>query len=198
MIRTKSLLLPLVVALALGITACTPGVPSGGGQVDNGDSPQEVISDNTGSLDSDGFVIPGEVVTLELGDSVAYYSMPKLTLDDAQRVTIHSVEYIEKSDLGAGAPLDKIESGVLVISLTWESVKGRVQSNQGYLIAELDSGEKGTPFAFREDRLRNGRVPDGESQTGTFTIALERGLTTLTLEDYVGVPVAKWRVDTRN
>lgn len=198
MVRTKSLILPIVVALALGITGCTPGAPSGGGQVDNADSPQEVISDNTGSLDSDGFVIPGEVVTLELGDSVAYYSMPKLTLDDAQRVTIHSVEYVEKSDLGADAPLDKIDSGVLVISLTWESVKGRVQSNQGYLIAELDSGEKGTPLAFREDRLRNGRVPDGESQTGTFTIALERGLTTLTLLDYTDVPVAKLRVDTRN
>lgn len=206
MIRTKALLMPLGLALALGLAACAPASSSAPGHVD-GDSASQATdaesgdadgtdSEISGAVDSDGFIVPGQVAQLELGDSVTYYSLPKLSKDDAQKVTIHSVEYIEKGDLPGDAPHDKFDTGVMVVSLSWESVMGSVQSNQGYLVAELDSGGRGIPLAFRDDRLRNGGVPGGESQTGTFTIALDRGPTTLTLVDYADVPVARLKVDT--
>src|SRR5690606_21449132 len=118
---------------------------------------------------------------------------------DAQKVTVHSVEYIEKADVQDDAPHDNFDTGVLVIALTWETLKGSVQSNQGYLQARLDAGgDNGIPLAFRDDRLRTGRISDTEPESGTFTIALDRGPTTLTLVDYTDVPVAEWHIDTGN
>lgn len=204
MTRTNAASISVLLALALGLTACAAEGPAGDARATDATSETGDASAGAGSgaaspsgtLDAGGFAVPGQVVPLEIGDSVTYYSFPELSTDDAQTVTIHSVDYIEKSELGEDAPHDKFDTGVLLVSLTWESVKGSVQSNQGYLSAELDSGEHGIPLAFREDRLRNGRVPDGEAKTGTFTIALDRGPTTLTLLDYVDAPVAELRVDT--
>ena len=77
-----------------------------------------------------------------------------------------------------------------------EALLGSPQSNQRYLIATLDSGEKGKGRAFMENRLRNGGVHLGEPRSGVFTIAIDRGPTTLTIVDYVSVPVATLKVDT--
>lgn len=218
MFRTRTLFMPFMFALAVGLSACTSEAPNdspaeaaenpsdaaGEGEVgpeanpdDGGDNEGDVPA-ASGAVDADGFVIPGEVVNLELGDSVTYYSMPNLTLDEAQKVTIHSVEYIEKADLPAEAPHDEFDTGVIVVSLTWESVLGSVQSNQGYLQVEHDSGQGGYSLFYREDKLQNGGVPDGGSETGTYTYAIERGPTTLTLGDYTDVPVAQLKIDTSN
>ncbi|MEO7348545.1 MAG: hypothetical protein ABIW32_01565 [Terrimesophilobacter sp.] len=53
----------------------------------------------------------------ERGESVAYYSYPKLSVDDVQRVTILSFEYIEKTALPDGKHWNKMVNGVLVLSL---------------------------------------------------------------------------------
>src|SRR5690606_39571962 len=83
-------------------------------------------------------------------DLVSYHSMPRLTLDEAQKVTIHSVEYIEKADVQDDAPHDRFDTGVLVISLTWETLKGSVQSNQD-----------------RKSGVQGKRVERGSSPTAT-------------------------------
>lgn len=198
--------LPLAILLTLGLSACapesgssTPGGDNGdssqtNGETSNGDQSPETPA--AGSLDENGYAIPGQVVNLKLGDSVAYYSYPKLSMDDVQRVTIHSFEYIEKADLPAGKHMDKMKNGVLVLSLSWESVEGKVQSNQSYVKATLDSGEEGRPTAFMDNRLRNGRVDAGATKSGVFTIDIPRGKTTLTIVDYQGAPVARMVIDT--
>ncbi len=199
MTKSKTTLVGAVALVAmLGLGACATGtaVPTdAGGEV----APEmsESGSSGEGGVDADGFAIPGEVLQLEIGDSVTYYSMPELTKDDAQKVTIHSVEYIDKADVEAGAPLEEIDEGVIVVSLTWEQVIGSVQSNTAYLKPKLDSGEDDTTYLFyRSDKMKNGRVDADTPKTGTFTMAISRGATTLTLEDYRGVPVAEYRVDT--
>lgn len=189
----------LVLAGALVLTGCTAGPAANEpGDTGNPSAPttETKTTDNTDAVGADGIVIPGQVVALQLGEPVTYYSMPKLTKDDIQTVTIHSFEYIERAELEESAPLDKIETGVLVLTLSWEGVAGRTQSNQGYVKATLDNGETGIPFAFRDDRLRNGGVELGETREGTFTIAINRGVTTLTIEDYTGEPVARVLIDT--
>lgn len=190
----------LLLAGALTLTACSAGPTvnapdtSDNGAGSSAESP-EAPADG-GTVGDDGIAIPGQVVELNLGDSVTYYSMPKLTKDDVQKVTIHSFEYFEKSELPDSAPLDKITTGILDITLSWEGVAGSVQSNQAYVIATLADGRKGNPFAFRDDRLRNGRVPLGETQTGVFSIEIDRGVTTLTIVDYLDEPVARMVIDT--
>lgn len=191
--------IPLAMLLALGATACAPepdaGAP-GGNASDSSPSEQESGKPAAGVLDENGYVIPGMVVSLKLGESVAYYSYPKLSMEDVQRVTIHSFEYIEKADLPDGKHMDKMVNGVLVLDLSWESVEGSVQSNQNYIIATLDSGEEGRPTAFMDNRLRNGGVEDGQTESGVFTIDIPRGKTTLTIVDYQGAPVATMVIDT--
>lgn len=185
--------------LALGATACAPepGPASPGGtESDSSQTDQESGAPAAGTLDENGYAIPGQVLNLKLGDSVAYYSYPKLSKDDAQRVTIHSYEYIEKADLPAGTHMDKMVNGVLVLSISWESVEGKVQSNQGYIIATLDSGEEGRPTAFMDNRLKNGGVDPGTTKSGVFTIDIPRGKTTLTIVDYQEAPVATMVIDT--
>lgn len=200
MMKSRATLVGAVaVAAMLGLGACaaeTEAPTDAGGEVapETSESSGEATS---AGLDADGFVIPGEVVQREVGDSVTYYSMGSVQTNDAQKVTIHSVEYIDKADVAEGAPLEKIDEGVLVVSLTWEQVKGGVQSNNSYLKATLDSGEKGVPYLFyRSDTMDNGGVDEGAPKTGTFTMAISRGPTTLTLEDYLVEPVAEFRVDT--
>ena len=190
--------LPIAILLALGATACAPEPDAGtlgGNGSDSSTSDQESGTPAAGALDENGYVIPGQVLNLKLGDSVAYYSYPKLSMEDVQRVTIHSYEYIEKADLPDGKHMDKMKNGVLVLSLSWESVEGDVQSNQNYVIATLDSGEQGRPTAFMDNRLRNGGVDTGETKSGVFTIDIPRGKTTLTIVDYHDAPVAKMVID---
>ncbi len=195
----KSVLaVPLALVLALGLVSCAPEpttsspATSGGG---SSESNQDSTAPGAGQLDENGYAIPGQVLELSLGDSVAYYSYPKLTMEDVQRVTIHSFDYIEKADLPPGAHMDKMTNGVLVLDLSWESVEGKVQSNQGYIIATLDSGEEGRPTAFMDNRMKNGRVDAGETKTGVFTIDIPRGKTTLTIVDYEDAPVARMVID---
>lgn len=190
----------LLLAGALTLTACSAGPATNAPDTTddgtgNSTESSETPSDS-GAIGEDGIAIPGQVVELNLGDSVTYYSMPKLSKDDVQKVTIHSFEYFEKSELPDSAPLDKITTGILDITLSWEGVAGSVQSNQGYIIATLANGEKGNAFAFRDDRLRNGKVPLGETQTGVFSIGIDRGVTTLTIVDYTDEPVARVVIDT--
>lgn len=196
-----ALIAPFFLLAALSLSSCAAESPvaKGPDEVSTTEPSESAESaestTDSSAIDADGFVIPGSVVELQLGDSVSYYSYPKLSTDDAQKVTIHSVDYVEAADLPAGAPSD-VGDGVLVIELTWETLLGDTQSNQGYLIAALDSGEKGKALAFMENRLRNGGVDLGEPRSGVFTIAIPRGVTTLTLVDYVDVPVATLTVDT--
>lgn len=196
---TSRLTAALILTGALVLTGCSAG-PAANDPGDPGapgtPTTETETTDNTDAVGADGIAVPGQVVTLQLGEPVTYYSMPKLTKDDIQTVTIHSFEYIEKAGLEASAPLDKIGTGVLVLTLSWETVAGSTQSNQGYVRATLDNGETGTALAFRDDRLRNGGVELGETREGTFTIAIERGITTLTIEDYTGEPVARLQLDT--
>lgn len=198
---TPRLAAALVIAGALVLTGCSGGPlgsepPAGDPDSTSAPAPDAEAPGSADAVGPDGIAIPGQVVSLQLGDPVTYYSFPKLSKDDVQTVTIHSFEYIDKSDLGPEAPLDKIDVGVLVLSLSWEAVMGSTQSNQGYVVATLGNGDRGTPLAFRDDRLRNGRVPLGETQTGTFTIAIDRGATTLTIVDYTDEPVARLQIDT--
>src|SRR5690554_6767356 len=164
--------LALAAILGLGACATDAAAPTPGSDAADASTESAPEAPAKSALDADGFAIPGEVLQLEIGDSVTYYSMPKLTKDDAQKVTLHSVEYIDKADVEAGAPLEEIDEGVLVVSLTWEQVSGSVQSNNGYLKAKLDSGEDGTPYLFyRSDKMKNGGVDAGTPKTGTFTMA---------------------------
>ncbi|MGB3414569.1 MAG: hypothetical protein WBA28_07615 [Microbacteriaceae bacterium] len=199
-------LFPLLVAATLSLSACAGNdgqVPAPtSGQSNN--TPSETTPETSTppeksaqQLDAEGILVPGNVVKLNLGDSVSYYSMPTLSKEDAQKVTIVSVEYTDKADLPAGAPIAKMTmDGMLTVELIWETIMGRTQSNQGYLIARLDSGETGIPWAFMEGRLRNGKVVLGEPRSGVFSIELNRGKTLLTLVDYQDNPVAELRVDT--
>ena len=200
--KNSVLVLPLAFLLTLGLASCAAepggsatdeGSNSDSGPASEGDGEAGTTS---GLLDDNGYAIPGQVVDLKLGESVTYYSYPKLTMEDAQRVTIQSFEYIEKSELPAGSPLEKIDNGILVLTLSWENVLGDVQSNQGYIVATLDSGEVGGPRAFMENRLKNGRVDPGETRSGVFTIDIPRGKTTLTIVDYQQAPVARMQIDT--
>lgn len=191
--------LPLAILLALGVSSCgTDAGASAPGSNSNGSSQSDQNSGAPagGPLDENGYAIPGEVLNLKLGDSVAYYSYPKLSKDDVQRVTIHSFDYIEKADLPPGKHMDRMTNGVLVLDLSWESVEGKVQSGQTYIIATLDSGEEGRPTAFMDNRMKNGRVDPGTTKTGVFTIDIPRGKTTLTIVDYQEAPVARMVIDT--
>lgn len=191
---------PLAVVLALGITSCgaEPG-PSTGNSAPGGSSQSDHNTGTpaNGALDEKGYAIPGQVLDLKLGESVAYYLFSTLSKNDVQRVTISAFDYIERADLPDGKHMDRMENGVLVLTLSWESVEGKVQSNQGYVIATLDTGEVGRPTAFMDNRMKNGRVDAGETKTGVFTIDIPRGLTTLTIVDYQDAPVARMVVDTR-
>lgn len=190
----------LLLAGALTLSACSAGPaatapdPTDNGTENSSESPETPAG--SGAVGDDGIAIPGQVVDLNLGDPVAYYSFPKLSMDDVQKVTILSFEYFEKSELPDSAPLDKISTGILDITVSWETVAGSTQSNQGYIIATLANGAQGTPRAFRDDRLRNGKVPLGETQTGVFSIEIDRGVTTLTIVDYQQEPVARVVIDT--
>lgn len=189
----------LALAAMLGLGACAADVAAPAPESDKSDASTESVPEApaASALDADGFAIPGEVLQLEVGDSVTYYSMPTLQKEDAQKVTINSVEYVDKADVADGAPLEKIEEGVLVVHLTWESVKGSVQSNNSYIKADLDSGEKGVPYLFyRSDKMKNGGVEADAPKTGTYSMAISRGATTITIEDYLTEPVAQFRVDT--
>ncbi len=199
MISKKNVaVLPIAILLAFGLASCASDpAPSIAGESDSdsGNTEQDASSPTGGSLDENGYAIPGQVLELTLGESVAYYSYPKLTMEDVQRVTISSFDYVEKADLPEGKHMDKMVNGVLVLSLSWESVEGDVQSNQSYIIATLDSGEKGRPTAFMDNRLKNGGVDAGETDSGVFTIDIPRGKTTLTIVDYQDAPVARMVID---
>jgi len=199
MLPNTGLASALILTVALTLTACAGAPittePAEPGTTETSTTPPESNS-NSGAVDADGIQIPGEIVELQLGDPVTYYSYPNLSKEDLQKVTIHSFEYIEKADLEASAPLDKVETGVLVLTLSWETVEGSTQSNQGYIVTTLANGDEGRSLAFRDDRLRNGGVDLGETRTGTFSIAIDRGVTTLTIVDYMGEPVARLVIDT--
>jgi len=198
--KKSALAFPLALVLALGLASCAAEPPSStpneesGSESSEPSTPEE--STDAAQLDENGYAIPGEELNLQLGDSVAYYSYPKLSKEDVQRVTIHSFDYIDTADLPAGTDVSKLENGVLVLSLSWENVEGSVQSNQNYILATLDSGEQGRATAFMEDRLRNGGVDSGETRSGVFTIDIPRGKTTLTIVDYENDPVARLQIDT--
>ncbi len=198
--KTSARAIPLALVLALGLASCAaePGesIPGGESGNESSQSGTPAESESAGPLDENGFAIPGEVLNLKLGEPVTYYSYPNLSKDDAQRVTIHSFDYIERADLPSSADMDKMVNGVLVLSLSWESVLGSVQSNQGYVKATLASGEEGRPTAFMDDRLKNGGVDPGETRSGVFTIDIPRGETTLTIVDYQNAPVARIQIDT--
>lgn len=187
----------LAALLTLSVASCAPEPGASAPGDESGQSSQSGGDDGSGgALDENGYAIPGQVLELKLGDSVAYYSFPNLSDEDVQRVTIHSFDYIEKADLPDNAPMDTMKNGVLVLSLSWENVEGKVQSNQSYVIATHASGEEGRPTAFMDDRLKNGRVDPRETRSGVFTIDIPRGKTTLTIVDYQGAPVARLQIDT--
>lgn len=198
MISKKALAsIPLTLVLLLGVSACAPETTNGG----SGGSPGSNSSQNgdgtgTGSLDADGFAIPGEPITLKIGDFVDYYSMPNLTKDEAQRVTVRSFEYIDIDALPSDAPVSEMTNGVLVLEVSWESLMGDVQSNDGYILVTHESGEEGKHHYFGGNFLDNGGVDEGETRVGDYIVEIPRGKTTVTIEDYTGKHVAVLHLDT--
>lgn len=196
MISKKALAaIPLALVLLVGVSACAPetGGPNGAPH-----SSSSQGGTGSGPLDADGFAIPGSPVTLQLGDSVSYYSYPNLSKDDAQRVTIHSFEYIDKNALPADASAGDMQHGVLKLSVSWEGILGDVQSNSGYILPTLASGEEGIERWFGPNQLDNGGVDFGETRSGLYRYEIPRGKTTLTIVDYTDKPVALLHIDTSN
>lgn len=193
MISKKALVsVPLALLVLLGASACGSESMPGGTNVNGGG----VGSSQSGSLDADGFAVPGEPVTLKIDESVDYYSMPNLTKDDAQRVTIRSYNYVDLDGLPGDAPVSEMEHGVLVLEVSWESLMGDVQSNDGYITVTDESGAEGKHHYFGGNFLDNGGVDEGQTRVGDYIIEIPRGMTTVTIEDYTGKPVAVLYLDT--
>lgn len=196
MISKKALtFVPLALLLLLGTAGCAPGGNAGSpGQ--NGGTSQDGGSAQSGTLDDEGFVVPGKPVTLKIGEPVDYFSFAGLTDEEAQRVTILSYKYIDKEDLPSDAPISDMNNGALVLSISWHALRGNVQSNDGYFLISLDSGEEGYNRWFGSNQLDNGGVDDGETRTGELMWEIPRGKTTVTLTDYTDKPVAILYLDT--
>lgn len=177
---------------------------SGGGSeggssnaADGGSNGNGGTSGNAGRVDTNGFVIPGSPIEIGIGDSVTYYSMPQITQEDAQKVSITGYKYYEFSDIPEkeNAP-SKLDSGILVLNVSWTSVLGKTQSNQGYILVKNDdTGEEAVDWAFLSDRLKNGGVPENSTRTGTITKGISPGNLTITIVDYVGEPVAFLKIN---
>lgn len=197
--KRTATVLALATLVAFGATSCAPGSGAGTYGGGTGNSIQaEGGPGGTGSgpLDGDGFVIPGHVLPLKVGESVMYYSYLELSKDDAQRVTVTSFNYIDKTDLPEGPHMRRLNNGVLVLSVTWQNVKGNVQTNHSYVVATLNSGQVGRPISFLPGTLKNARVDPGKTRSGILTIDIPRGTTTLTIVDYRDNPVARMVIDT--
>lgn len=185
---------PLALVLLLGTVACAPEDTAGTpGQ--NGGTSQDGGA-QSGSLDEEGFVVPGKPITIKIGEPVDYFSFANLSDEEAQRVTFLSYEYIDKEDLPGDAPISDMQYGALVLSLSWQALRGDVQSNDGYFLLSLDSGEEGYNRWFGPNQLDNGGVDDGETRTGDLMWEIPRGKTTVTLTDYTMKPVAILKLDT--
>lgn len=181
--------LTVLAGLSLSLMGCAGGPASDQGA--GGDKTAAVESGDSPAAPADGL----EAMTI--GTPFRYVPL-EIAEDDIAEVTINSWEYRLGEDFspyGAKDPLP--QEGLLVIDITWETVGGSTQSNTGYFETTDASGQNGYKLVTALDgKLKNGKVPAGEPRTGKVGWAIDRGVTTVYLTDYLWNRVASITIDT--